>query len=862
MTIDAVREVAPRTILPTSRLPLAVTLALREFRGGLNGFYVFIACIALGVAVITAVGVLADALRSSFDRQGETLLGGDVTVTRPHKRADDKERAWLATQGRVSETATLRAMGRRADGEEQALVEVKGIDRSYPLVGDVKLSDGVTLASLLQPGGGVAVEPIVLERLGVKIGDMISLGKSTFPIRALIEAEPDKISERFSVGPRILLATSALDATGLIEPGSLVAWRYALKMSDPASKETPGLVKFRDTIRAELPEGGFTIRDRRDPSPQVTKTLERLRQFLTLLGLTALMVGGVGVANAVATYIDRRRSIIATFKSLGATSGVIFGMHLAQVLMIASIGVVIGLCIGVAIPFGIAAAFGEQLPIKADVSIRPLSLLIAAGYGLLISLLFTLWPLGRAELVRAAVLFRDEVAPEPVRPKPMILAAVGATAALLFALAVLGAETKSLAAWYCVAVAGALALFFGLGSAITWLAKKIPRQSRPEFALAVGNIAAPGGLTRSVVLSLGAGLTLLVAVALVDRSIVAELSDRVPETSPNYFVLDIKVADRAGFEALVRKENPKAEIHFAPMLRGRIVKIGDTPAEQVKLKPEQQWVLNGDRGLSYSELVPDGSKVVAGEWWPAGYTGDPLVSFERELAKGLNLKVGDSVTVNVLGRNVTARIANLRDVKWESLALNFVMVFSPNTLKAAPHNLLATVTLPKDAPIAAEAQLARQIGKAYPAVTAIRVKDAINQFSVIFQRIMTAVRVASSITLLAGALVLAGALATAQRRRIKQAVILKTLGATRRRILTSHLMEYAILASATAACAVVIGGLAAWVTVSQVMKLQFVLDPMAVIQALGLALLLVCIFGGLGTWRVLQARPVPHLRSA
>ena len=862
MTIDAISRSAPAPALPASRLPLVISLALREFRGGLKGFYVFIACIALGVAVITAVGVLADALRSSFDRQGETLLGGDITVTRPHKRADTAERTWLASQGRVSETGTLRAMGRRADGEDQILVEIKGIDAAYPLVGDVKLSNDVTLASLLAKGGGVAVEPIVLDRLNVKVGDTISLGNGRFPIRAIIEAEPDKLSDRISVGPRVLIASHALEPTGLIDAGSLVAWRYALKLDDPAARERPGLIKFRETVRQALPEAGFSIRDRRDPSPQVTKTLERLRQFLTLLGLTALMVGGVGVANAVATYIDRRRAIIATFKSLGATSRVIFGMHLAQVMMIAGIGVIIGLVIGLAVPFIIAALFGEQLPIKADVAIRPLSLLIAAGYGLLISLLFTLWPLGRAELVRAGVLFRDEVAPEAVWPRKAILGAIAATAALLFALAILGAEAKSLAAYYCLAVVGALALFLGLGSAITWAAAKIPRQRRPELALAIGNIAAPGGLTRSVVLSLGAGLTLLVAVALVDRSIVAELSDRVPATSPNYYVLDIKKADLAGFEALVRRDNPKAEIHTAPMLRGRIVKIGDVAAEKVKLKPEQQWVLNGDRGLSYADTVPEGSKIVDGTWWASGYDGDPLVSFERELAKGLGLKIGDTVTVNVLGRNVTARIANLRDVKWESLALNFVMVFSPNTLKAAPHNVLATITLPKDAPLSAEANIARELGKAYPASTAIRVKDAINQFSAIFQRIMTAVRVASSITLIAGALVLAGALATAQRRRIKQAVILKTLGATRRRILTSHLIEYALLASTTAAFAVVIGGLAAWVTVSRVMDLHFVLSPVAIAQALGLALVLVCLFGGLGTWRVLQARPVPHLRSA
>jgi putative ABC transport system permease protein len=302
-------------------------------------------------------------------------------------------------------------------------------------------------------------------------------------------------------------------------------------------------------------------------------------------------------------------------------------------------------------------------------------------------------------------------------------------------------------------------------------------------------------------------------------------------------------------------------MHTAPMLRGRIVKVRDVPAEQIKLKPEHQWVLNGDRGLSYSDTVPDGSTVVDGAWWPADYNGPPKVSFERELAKALELKVGDTVTVNVLGRNVAAEVANLREVKWESLALNFVMVFSPNTLRAAPHNVLATLTLPKNAPLSAEAALARDIGKAFPATTAIRVKDAINQFNAIFGRIMVAVRAAGSITLVAGALVLAGALATAQRRRIKQAVILKTLGATRSRIMGAHAIEYALLSLVAGSIATLVGGLAAYVTVRRVMDLGFVVSPMAVVQALGLAVVLVGLFGGYGTWRVLKARAVPHLRS-
>ncbi len=504
---------------------------------------------------------------------------------------------------------------------------------------------------------------------------------------------------------------------------------------------------------------------------------------------------------------------------------------------------------------------GDALPIKADLTVSVHSLLTAAAYGLLVSLVFTLWPLGRAEQVRAGVLFRDEVAPERVLPRARVIALTAAAALLLVGFAVFTSEVRLLALYYCLGVVAVFAVFHGLGTAIAWGARRVRRPRQPELALALGNLGAPGGIARSVVLSLGAGLSLLVTVALVDRSIVYELTSSLPETSPNYFVLDIKRPEIDDFRALVLREAPAAKISEAPMLRGRLVKLGNRLPEQIKAAPDVQWVLTGDRGLSYSETVPEGSSVVAGQWWPANYDGEPLVSFEAAIAKGLDLKIGDTVTVNVLGRNVTARISNLREVKWETLSLNFVMVFSPNTLIGAPHHLLATVTLPRDAPLAAEARLAQQIGREFPATTAIRVKDAINAFSAIFNRVMVAVRAAGSVTLVAGALVLAGALATAQRRRIQQAVILKTLGATRRRILLSHFAEYVVLALLTSFIALLIGSLAAWVTVSRVMEVDFVFSARAAAETMLLATVLVALFGGFGTWRVLTAPAVPYLRS-
>jgi len=841
------------------RLPVVLAIALRELRSGFAGFRIFIACVALGVTVITGVGAVSDALRAGFERQGEAILGGDMTVSRMHVRAEAAERAVLEKLGRVSETATLRTMARRVDGSDQALAELKGVDAPYPLAGKVALAGGGSLQEALQRGA--VVDPVLLQRLNLKAGEPIMIGTEPVPVAAALKSEPDALSDRLTYGPRIFISQATLDKSGLVKPGTLIRWRYALKPAGAGQASEDELKALRARVTAELPEAGFTITDRRDPSPQVTRTLERLRQFLTLIGLTALLVGGVGVANAVATFIDKRRKVIATMKSVGATSRTVLGIFLTQVLIVAVIGIVIGLVLGTGLPLVLGALYGDLLPIHAEMTVSPSSLLAAAVYGLAVSLLFTLWPLGRVQRVSASVLFRDEVAPERAWPGAWIIGATLLTAAVLVGFAVLSSDSKRIALYFCGGLVVIFAVFLGLGSAVTALARRAPRPRYPELALAIGNLGAPGGLTRSVVLSLGTGLSLLVAVALANASLVSELKERLPTRSPDYFVLDVTKEDLPAITGLVQRDIPAAALEAAPMLRGRIVRFNDTPIEEINAPPEAQWVLNGDRGLSYAETVPKGSRVVAGAWWPAGYAGEPLVSFETDLAGKLGLKLGDTVTVNVLGRNVTARIANLREVKWESLAINFVMVFSPNTLKDAPSNLLVTISLPDDTPPATEAQTIRALGRDYPSVTAIRVRDILDAFASVFAKVMIAVRAAGSVTLLAGALVLAGALATAQRRRILEAIILKTLGATRRRILVSHALEYLLLAGATALFAVLLGSAAAWLAVTQVMNIGFTFSLSAVATAIALAVALVLTFGGAGTWAVLRAPAVPYLRS-
>ncbi|MBU2581565.1 MAG: FtsX-like permease family protein [Alphaproteobacteria bacterium] len=844
----------------SAQMPLALRLAARQMRSGFEGFVVFMLCVALGVMVIAAIGGLATALVAGLEAQGRQIIGGDIAISRMHARATADERIVLDRVGRVSETATMRVMARTLDGNEQILAELKSADGAYPLVGELKFKGTLPVETALSQGA--IVEPILLERLGLKIGDSFQLGATPVKIAGIIEKEPDGILDRLTYGPRILVSTETLERTGLAGPSALVRWRYAIGLDGEGAEQDAGkLANARDRLKASLASGGFIIVDRSDPSPQVRRMLERLRQFLTLIGLTALIIGGVGIANAVANFVDRSRRTIATMKSIGARNRTILFVFLMQILAITLVGILIGLVAGLVLPVILKVALGDMLPIAPVLEIPVPSLLAAAGYGLLVAMLFSIWPLGRAETISPSVLFRDQVGVSAGWPRWPIIAATAAMAALLAAVAISSSETPLMAAYFAAALVLTLGIFYLLGLLVTWGARRIPRPRIPELALAIGSIAAPGGLTRTVVVSLGAGLSMLVAVALTDASLVKELTGKLPENAPDYFLLDIPRSEIDGLKSLISQKIPNAVLEDAPMLRGRLVELGGRKVEELKPPPDAEWALRGDRGITYSAVVPSGSKIVEGTWWAPDYSGPPLVSFEADLAGMFGLKIGDEIVVNVLGRNITARIANLRELDWDSLSINFILVFSPNALSGAPFNLLATLQLPEGLSIRDEAVALRAVSKAYPAVTAIRVRDAVDAFNEVFSRIMMAIRAASGVTLAAGALVLAGALATAQRRRIVEAVILKALGATKRRILTAHALEYLILAAITAGFAILLGALASWLALSQVIKVPFALSWPAVIQALGVSTGLVVVFGGLGTWQVLRARPVPYLKS-
>lgn len=840
------------------RLPAAVRLALRELRGARRGFGVFLGCLVLGVTAIAGIGSFAGALTQGLEKEGRVILGGDIGLTVVQREMTAEERALLTPHGTLASTTLLRAMARTTDGEA-ALAEVKAVDATYPLVGTVEIDPPMPLAEALAERGGLygaVADPVLLGRLGLKVGDRLGLGDATLEVRAALEREPDKLATGLGLGARLLVAQAVLPSTGLVQPGSLVRNSYRLRLDDPSAAS---LAAVMGAVREPLGKAGFEVRTRDGATPQLARNVARISQFLTLVALTALLVGGVGVANAVASHLAGKTQAIATLKAVGATRRDIFLTYGVEIAVIAAVGIGIGLCLGAALPFVATAAIGALVPFPLSPSLDPAALALAALYGLLVAALFSALPLARAQEARVSALFRDGIGEARVRVSLAAKALVGVLGLALVALALATSDDTRAAAIFIAAAAAVFVLLRGVASGLMALARRAPRPREAAVRLALGNIHRPGALTPSVVLSLGLGLSLLVGISLIDASLRHELAGPMRDQAPSFFFVDVPSGEEAEFRAFLDVQAPGAAVKAVPMLRGRITQVKDIPAEEVKPRPDAAWVLQSDRGISSSATVPEGSRVVAGEWWSAD-AAEPFVSFDAELAAGLGLAVGDTVTVNVLGRGITARIANLREVKWERLGINFVMVFSPSTFAGAPHTVLATLAFPDGGDTAREVALLRAVAARFPAITTVRVKETLEEAQRMLDNLSLGIRAASLVTLITSVLVLAGALAAGRERRIYDAVVLKTLGATRGRLALAYGLEYAGLGIATALVAAAAGTLAAWGVVTQVMEIPFTFAPLPAAGAVAGALVVTLGIGLLGTLRALSAPPARVLR--
>ncbi|WP_373505033.1 ABC transporter permease [Aestuariivirga sp.] len=836
-------------------LALWLRFAARDLRSGLQGFWIFLTCLALGTGTIAIIGSLSAAIERGLDEQGQPLLGGDVEFSLIHRETTDPELAFISSKGTVSKVATVRAMA--VAGDNTTLVEAKAVDANYPLYGTVDLDNGMTLADALATRDGLpgaVADPLLMGRLGLKPGDRVKLGSIDVAIRALIKLEPDRISDGIVLGPRLLVTEETLRSTGIVQPGSLITWRYRVKLPDP-SPESMRAVMLQ--AREEWKDSGWRVKNRNNAASGADNFIERLSYFMTLVGLASLIVGGAGIANAVQAFVTRKMNSIATFKCLGASSRDVLGIYLTEILLVGLLAIGLGLAAGAVAPALVSATLGGVLPLPIAARVEVIPLLFAGALGLLTTIAFALWPLAHTRRVPASALFRSRIAPVHGRPGAWELGAIAMALALIAGLVFFAFENTRITAWFLGGLVVSFVVLLGLARLIIMGARRMPRASSVIWRYAIGNLHRPGTAAGSVILALGLGLTLFVTLALTDRTISTELRSGIPEKAPAFFFLDVRNTELEAFKDAVTKEAGVTHVANSPMLRGRVVSVKGVPAEKVEASPESNWALRGDRGLTYADSLPEGSTLVEGEWWPKDYAGLPLVSLVDEIASGIGVKIGDEITVNVLGREITAKVANTRKVNWRNLGINFVMVFSPSVLKSAPHSHIVTVEMNGGD----KAALLNKMARAYPSVTAVRVKDAIDIVSGLLGQMLAAIRGANVLTLLTGVLVLAGALAAGLSERLYEAVVLKTYGATKRQLVGAFTIEYAALGLAAAVFGLAVGSLASWFLAHYILEIPWSFSFVTAGLTALIAMVVTVAAGLTVTWAALSANPAPYLRN-
>ncbi|THH35219.1 FtsX-like permease family protein [Aliishimia ponticola] len=834
-------------------LALSARLAARELRGGLRGFRIFLACLALGVAAIAAVGSVRASIEAGLAREGAALLGGDAEMEFTYRFADALERDWMeANADRVSQIIDFRSMAvvPQDNGAERGLTQVKAVDDAYPLIGTVGLDPAIALDEAIA-GNGAVMERVLMDRLGLAIGDSFRLGDNDFTLRAVLTDEPDGAAGGFGLGPRIIVRIDALDRSGLIGTGTMFNTKYRLDLG----RDTE-LASVADDAKNRFSDSGMRWTDARNGAPGVAEFVDRLGAFLILVGLSGLAVGGVGVSAAVRAYITSKTSVIATLRTLGAERRTVFQTYFLQIGALSIVGISIGLTLGAIAPLALAPLIEDRLPIPAAFSIYPAPLLEAAIYGILTAFLFTLWPLARTEDVRAATLFRDALSRTRWFPAPRYVAASGVALALLIGLAAWFSGTWRLTLWTAGGIAGALILLVLAALGIRALSRRIaPRmRGRPIWRWALSAIAGPREGAASVVLSLGLGLSVLAAVGQIDGNLRQAISGNLPDVAPSYFFVDIQKDQMPGYLARLQDDPAVSRTDSAPMLRGIITRINDIPAQEFA---PGHWVLEGDRGVTYAAKTPDDTRLVAGTWWPEDYSGPPLISFAAEEAVEMGLSLGDTLTINVLGRDITGTIASFREVDFSTAGIGFILTMNPSALAGAPHSYISTVYAKPEA----EAQILRDLAGAFPNITAIRVRDAIDRVAEVLSGLAAATSYGAAATLLTGFLVLIGAAAASTGARTYEAAILKTLGATRARILASFALRSALLGACAGLVALGAGLAGGWAVSHYVLDTGFTViwgNALAIIAGGVLATLLA---GLLFAWRPLAARPARVLRA-
>lgn len=836
-------------------IPLWLRFAGRELRSGVKGFRIFLACLALGVAAIAAASSTAEAFRRGLATEARSILGGDLAISVRQRRLAPIERAGLEKLGTITVSVASQAMAEGPNGERR-LVELRGVDAAYPLAGTVTIKGAPSLAAALetQDGAwGAAVEQALLDRLGMKVGDRFMAGNVPMRVGAVLEEEPDRLSRGFALGPRVLARTGALEQGGFLKPGLPFGETTRLALR-------PGveLDRAKQDARAAM-KGLFRLRDRNDASPGVSRTIDQLEYFLGFIGLASLVAGGLGVFGAVSAYVDGRKPAIATLKALGADSGLIRNMYLAQIGLLALAGVTIGVVIGAVTPLILGAAIQNELPVPALFAVYPWPLVKAAGFGLLAATAFSLAPLARARTTPPASLFRSDLSGR-LRFGPEMVGAVLAASGLA-GLAVWTAPTPLAATIMIAGVAAAFGLLWAFGWGAARLAGRLRGGAHGPLRIALANLAGPRSAARTAAPAIGLGIGLLAAVVLIQSSLLRQISIIAPQTAPALVFTEIPGAQAAAFDAAVAQALGRApasdEYLRAPMMSGRVVAVRGVPVDIEQIPREARWAYDNDVSISAIGGEPSNAGVYQGRWWPADYAGPPLVAVSEDPAEGGALEIGDTITLSVLGAEIEAKVAAIRRIEFGSFGASFAFVLNPSALEGAEPRQVAIAK----ATVAEEKRIVRALGAGFPEVNVISVREQLEAATELFDRIALAIRGAAAVALLAALLVLAGAIAARAQERTREAATLKVLGASRAQVLAAYVLEYGLVGVIAGAAGVGLGYAAAWPVVTLVFEAKWSVDWAGVAGLLAGAAAVAGAGGLLAAFNALSKRPAPALRA-
>lgn len=832
-------------------------IARRELASGLSGFWIYLACLALGAWAIAAAGSITASFNAGLDRQSRELLGGDAAVTLAQRIASPEERAWLDARGKVSEAVQVDLMG-RAEGRIKQ-VDVRGIDGAFPLIGSFTFDRDISLPDVLARKDnvwGVAASASFLKDLGVKVGDTVALGPLKVEVKALLVAEPDRIGAPGMFEPRAIIAIEALREAGLMQPGSLFRTAYRLLLNPEAAGT------FEADLNAQWETDGLRYRGPDNAVDGLRVLLDMINTFVTVIGIAALVAGGVGVAQATSSFLESRVDSIAALKALGADAGTIRAAYGMQLAVLAGIGAGIGVLLGAASPWLLQLIAGAAIPLSGELGVYPAPLLKAFVLTMLAAVMFATPPLGRARATPPAALFRREGGEALGRVPPFERVLALLAAALLVLVAAFGSPRPLVTLGLLAGAGLAYLVLVGAAVQVKRLARRGARTARGYLRLALSNLGGPGSLAPTVAPALGLGLALMTAVTVVQTNLLGTLKDTAPANGPSVIFRQIPQDQAEAFDAVLSEHgvdttDPKI-FRRAPVLIGRVTTIKGEKLDEDSVPPEQRWVTRGETPMTFLSAKPPEAIIKSGEWWPENYEGPPLVSVEEGAARGLGLKVGDAVGLRIFLREIDAKVSSIRKVDWTGFGANVAFILSPGALGDMKTFHAAIVIIPKDR----EAEVIRTVSSRWPNILAFQLRKTLETAADLFGEVSLAVTALASVVTTAGVLVLFGAFAAAARRRRRESALLKVFGASRFAILALYAFEFALAAFAAVVLGVAMGVVAAHPIVILVFEVPWRFDWGPVLAGGTIAVLSAAAGGVAVGWATLSHRPARVLRSA